>query len=133
MEQRVTDLCGGSAPSCDGLTVVILKNSIKHFFPPLQHTIICSFSSGIFPDALKIAKVIPIIESGSKSNINIYRPISLLSVVCKVLEKIVKQHLQHILEIYNISSLKQFGFRANKNTSGALFSINKLIYGFNEP
>lgn len=71
-----------------------LSNSIKHFIQSLQHIINCSLTSGIFPDALKIAKVNPIFKSCSKSDMNSYRPISLLSVFSKVLKKIFKQHLQ---------------------------------------
>ena len=58
--------------------------------PYLSYFIDYTFSNGTFPKVLKIAKVIPIYKSGQKDNVNNYRPISLLSPLFKVIEKLIK-------------------------------------------
>ena len=60
---------------------------------PLCRIISNSFSSGIFPDALKICKVVPIHKGGSKDELNNYRPISLLSIFDKIIEKLMHKRL----------------------------------------
>ena len=60
---------------------------------------------------LKIAKVIPIHKKDDKTQINNYRPISLLPAISKILEKIVYKRLLSFLTINNIITLSQFGFR----------------------
>ena len=56
---------------------------------PLAHIINMSFSTGIYPDLLKIVKVIPIHKGGSTQDVNNFRPISLLSIFDKIVEKIM--------------------------------------------
>ena len=68
-----------------------------------------SFTTGIFPDRLKEAKIIPIFKKGSAENISNYRPISLLSSVSKVLEKIIHSRLISFLNKFNILYEYQFG------------------------
>lgn len=125
--QCITEMRGGSAPGHDKISTKFLKNNFTHFLTPLKHIINLSLISGVFPDHCKLAKVIPIFKSSCKTNMSNYRPISLLSVVSKVLEKCVKVQLQNYLEENQLLSEHQFGFRRNKNTSDALFAINKSI------
>ena len=60
---------------------------------PLCKIISTFFSTGVFPDALKISKVIPIYKGGPTDNVNNYRPISLLSVFDKIIEKLMHKRL----------------------------------------
>ena len=65
--------------------------------------IICmSFSIGKYPDALKICKIIPIHEGGSTTDLNNYRPISLLSIFDKIIEKIMHKKLYNFLALIKI-------------------------------
>ena len=71
-----------------------------------------SIIKGIFPDELKIAKVIPIFKSGNKDLIENYRPISILSVFTKVFEKVMYKHLINFVDKKNDILYKyQFGVR----------------------
>lgn len=124
----VQDMRGGSAPGVDGFSTLTLKNNIYYLLRPLMHIVNLSITSGVFPSSFKLAKVTPIFKTGEKSNVNNYRPISLLSVISKVLEKLVKLQLQNFLESNKILSNCQFGFRENKNPSDALFLANKRIF-----
>lgn len=127
LEWCIGDLRGGSAPGIDGISAILLKNNIPALIPPLKHLINLSILSGQFPDRFKIAKVVPLYKSGTKQELNNYRPISLLNVMSKILEKCVKIQLHCYLEDNNLLSECQYGFRKSKNTSDALFAMNKYI------
>ena len=94
---------------------------------PLCNIINLSFVSGSFPDPLKIVKVIPIHKNGSTQDMNNYRPISLLSIFDKIMEKIMHERLYKFLELNNILYSKQFGFRKNNSTIDALIKITDKI------
>ena len=79
-----------------------------------------SLISGIFPDDLKNARVTPIFKSGERSDVNNYRPISVLSVIAKVFEKIVFKQFYEYLSDNNLLSQNQSGFRPRHSTLTAL-------------
>ena len=85
-----------------------------------------SFNTGVYPD-LKIVKVIPIHKGGSTQEVNNFRPISLLSIFDKIMEKIMHKKLYYFLEENNILFKKQFGFRKNNLTVYALMEITEKI------
>ena len=71
-----------------------------------------SLKSGIFPDDWKCARVIPLFKQGDASDLNNYRPISVISVVAKVFERIVYDQLYNFLSTEGIISDQQSGFRS---------------------
>ena len=85
---------------------------------------------GIFPEMLKTAKVISIFKKGDDFIPGNYRPISLLSVFDKLLEKIIYRRLKSFLDKFKILYKYQFGFRTNHSTSHghALIDITEYIY-----
>ena len=94
---------------------------------PLCHIINMSFSKGIFPEKLKIVKVIPLHKGGSTQDLNNFRPISLLLIFDKIIENIIHKKLYHFLDLHNILFENQFGFRKNNSTSYALMEITEKI------
>ena len=72
-----------------------------------------SFEEGVFPTAMKIAKVIPIYKGKSNELITNYRPISLLSNVSKVLEKVMHKRLYAFMEKQTKSTETNLGFVPN--------------------
>ena len=94
---------------------------------PLCRIINQSFQTGVFPDALKISEVIPIHKGGSTEERNNYRPISLLSIFDKIIEKIMHKRLYDFLQEHNILFQNHFGFRKNNSTSFALIEITEKI------
>ena len=90
---------------------------------PLSHIINLSFTTGIHPDKLKIAQVIPVFKKGSKLSVNNYRPISLLSNVNKLFEKIMHSRIYKFLDKHKCFYNLQFGFREKHSTNHALISI----------
>ena len=86
-----------------------------------------SLLTGVYPDLLKIAKIIPIHKGGSTPDINNYRPISLLSIFDKIIEKLIHKRLYSFLESHNIMYHNLFGFRKNNSTTNALIQITEKI------
>ena len=83
---------------------------------PLSHIINLSLETGNFPQQWKVAKISPLLKSGSTTNFDNYRPISVLSIVSKVIEKIVHKQLMNFLDENKLLSTRQFGFRAKMST-----------------
>ena len=84
---------------------------------PLAYIINMSLLTGVYPDLLKVVKVIPIHKGGSSQDVNNYRPISLLSIFDKIIEKIMHNRLYTFLERHNILFRNQSGFRKNNSTA----------------
>ena len=86
-----------------------------------------SFTSGVFPYALKIAKVVPVDKKDSKLEFSNYRPISLLSNLDKILEKLMYTRIFKFLNNDNLFYPLQFGFRQNDSTTHPLISLTETI------
>ena len=84
----INDLKNG-APGYDEIPASILKLSLPIIIKPLVHVLNLSLFEGIFPDALKVANVIPLFKNGDPMIFNNYRPVSLLCVLSKVFEKVM--------------------------------------------
>ena len=83
--------------------------------------------TGVFPSVLKTAKVVPVFKKDSKLDCSIYCPISLLSNIEKILEKLMYKRLYTFLNNNNIIYNLQFGFRQQYSTSHALINITENI------
>ena len=73
------------------------------------------------------ARVIPIFKTGDRGLFNNYRPVSVLSIFSKLLERVMYNRLLNFLNKYNILSINQFGFRKNHSTSLALIHLYDKI------
>ena len=115
-----------AAGPCSIPTIILhmLKNEISQ---PLSIIFNLSFHTGVYPDMLKSAKVIPIFKKGSKLQTSNYRPISLLSNLNKILEKLMFNRVYSFLETNNILYLLQFGFRQKHSTNHTLVDITETI------
>ena len=82
-----------------------------------------SISSGQFPSAWKEAKVKPLFKSGSKDDINNYRPISILPTISKLIEKWVEKQFSQYLTDLKLLHKSQSGFRPKHSTESALFRM----------
>ena len=94
---------------------------------PLAHIVNLSFTSGIFPEDMKIAKVIPWFKNDSKTDLTNYRPISIISQFSKILEKIFSKRLEGFLTVNNILSDCQYGFRSGMSTTHAALELLESI------
>ncbi len=95
----------------DEISTKLVKQSITYIATPLSHIINQSMSTGIVPQDMKLAKVIPIFKSGDQHSFNNYRPISLLPAFSKILEKTIATKLIKYLESQDLIYRYQYGFR----------------------
>lgn len=85
------------------------------------------FEGGIFPQILKKAKIIPVFKKGDRLLISNYRPISILSSISKIIERLFVKRLNDFLAKYDLLKPNQFGFRAGSSTNLALLSLTDYI------
>ena len=94
---------------------------------PLSQIINESFQSGIFPDKMKRAKLIPLFKSACSVTASNYRPISLLSVFSKITEKVICKRLYDFLEKHSILYPFQFGFHESHSINHVLVSMTETV------
>jgi hypothetical protein len=104
----------------DNISTILLKLSGNALIKPLTAIINQSLHNGVFPQKLKIAKVIPIFKKEDPHLLNNYRPISLLPAISKVFEKVVHKQLQSYFSENNLFYHHQYGFREGFSTELAL-------------
>ena len=86
-----------------------------------------SFLTGIFPANLKTANVIPIFKKDDHTSCNNYCPVSLLSIISQIIERLIRSCLMIFLNANDVLYERQFGFRHNCSTIHALLAITKKI------
>ncbi len=96
--------------------------------PVISHVVSCSLMEGVFPEKLKLAKVIPLHKGRSRTEITNYRPISLLSCFSKIFEKIMQERLVSHLKSPKIIHESQYGFRAGHSCEHALLEAQNKIH-----
>ena len=111
----------------DGISINLLKFISHSVSIPLSHVFNLSLSTGIFPNKLKTSRAVPIHKSGRTDLCDNYRPISLLSMLSKILEKIVSLQLINHLELNKLIYKHQYGFQRNKSTEHHLLHMSNFI------
>ena len=111
------------ATGLDGITARIFKSAATIVCATLLKIINTSFQTGVFRDSLKLAKILPIHKGGSKSDPSNYRPISILSVLSKIIVKHATKHLFAYTNKYNVLYKSQSGFRKNHSCNTALINL----------
>lgn len=106
-----------------GFNTDIIKSVTEAIIIPQTKVINHCISSHVFPDYLKIAKVIPVHKKGDINDPNNYRPISLLPIISKIFEKILYEQIQEYFETNNLFTSSQFGFRQGKSTTDAILAF----------
>ena len=107
----------------DSLPPNLLKDSANEITYALTYLVNLSLSTATFPSEWKMAKVTPVFKLGNKTDIENYRPISILSVISKVMEREVHSQLYNYLEEGKLISDFQFGFRKGKSTEQVILTL----------
>ena len=120
-----------NSKSCD-ISPKLLKSLIDSFLSVLCFLFNSCMLSGVFPDELKIAKVIPLFKSGSSNVMSNYRPISILPTLSKVFEKLIYKRLYTFFEDKEVIHNNQYGFRYSHSTVHAVqTAINSVVTSLN--
>lgn len=121
-------LKNSKAPGIDGVANIQIKHLHKRTINYLTKIFNACLKMGYFPNAFKMAKVIPIPKPGKDhKNTKSYRPISLLSCIGKLLERIILIRLLQYTNANNIINPNQFGFRQQHSTVHQLKRVTKHI------
>lgn len=107
----LSELDDRKASGPDGIGPTVLKNLRPSISPTLQHIFQCSLDQGRVPEDWRQANVSPIYKKGCSSDPANYRPISLTSVCCKLLEHAIVSSLTAHLDQHKILHQHQHGFR----------------------
>ena len=109
-----------------------LTPTIAPILTSLYHQAI-AIEEHIYPDALKFTKLIALFKKDKRNDPKNYRPISLIPIIGKILDKIINDQLMNHLIKHNILSRTQYAFRPNSSTSMALQTIiDKLQHHINK-
>ena len=127
INQVIHSLKNSNSKGHDDLSVNTLKSCGELILKPLCILFNKSIQTGIVPDELKIAKIIPIFKSDDKKIVSNYRPISVLPAFSKVFERLVYNRLLSFIDQNNILSKAQYGFRKNISTSLAIIDLVEKI------
>lgn len=129
----IESISGKKSSGLDGISGKLLKVTAEKICSPLTDIINSSIDTGIVPLKMKSARVTPIFKKGDKKDCRNYRPISILPIFSKILEKIINNQILNYLEEFNLLNSNQFGFRRQRGTADAVsVFINKTLEAFNE-
>ena len=128
IEKIISSLKNNKSPGPDNIGPKIIKSIADIVTEPLSFIYNMSFAKGIVPHQLKISKVILVYKKGNRNSVGNYRPISLLNVFEKILEKLMYKRLYDYLSVNNVLYDYQFGFRKYHSTSLALIDVMDDIY-----
>lgn len=116
------------APGPDGIYPQVLKMCADEIAPILQIIYNQSISTGKLPKDWRKANISPIFKRGSRSDAANYRPVSLTSISCKLLEHIIYHHIVNHLENFDILCEHQHGFRPRRSCETQLLSTVHHIF-----
>lgn len=117
----------GKAPGWDGIRNEHLKLAKEQVLPAITHVFNLIVAEGTFPETFKKAQVVPIFKNDNPYSVVCHRPVSLLSSVNKLIEKLISERLDKFLTKTMFFSTRQFGFRPGKSTEMALQSLTSEI------
>jgi len=118
----IKSLKNASAGS-DGVHAKIVKESYALYIEPLVHILNLSIRQGFFPNSMKIAKVVPLYKSGDAIKLSNYRPVSILPLFSKILERLMYNRLMSFIDKHKLLYKYQFGFRKNHSANMALILL----------
>ena len=116
-----------SAAGWDDFRADVVKQIKECIIIPLTHVCNASVMSGVFPNELKLANVVPIFKSGDNAIFSNYRPVSVLPVFSKIIERIMYNRLLAFLNKHDVLYDFQFGFREKYSTYMALITLVEKI------
>ena len=125
----IGDLKPKTSTGVDNISNKLMKFVKNVISEPLSIIINQMLKLGIFPDSLKISKVVPLYKKDDQTNLSNYRPISLLPSISKIFEKVLLEQLTTYLDNNNLIHNHQYGFRKRHSTEyAALHIVDYLNY-----
>jgi len=113
--EKLLKLNSDKSPGSDGIHPQLLKECATVLAEPLSLLFQRSFDTGTLPADWKTANIVPIFKKGDRTDRANYRPVSLTSVPCKIMESIIKDKLMRFLESNDLLCKEQHRFRSGRS------------------
>lgn len=127
MRTIISNLKNSKSKDTYGINVKLIKSIKNLIIYPLTNLINLCIKNNIFPDVLKLSKVIPIYKNGSYEEPNNYRPISLVPILAKIFEAALKIQINEYFELNSLYHSCQYGFRNKRSTTLAINNVVQII------
>ena len=127
VKKKILKLKHGSAPGPDGITVSLLKSCVTPLSSALSIIFNKSMEEGLVPVDWRTANVTPIHKKGSRANPENYRPVSLTSICCKIMESCIRDAIVSHLEVNGLIHKSQHGFMRNKSCTTNLLEFLEFL------
>ena len=108
--KKIKAMKDNKSPGVDGIPPKLLMETVEQISIPLARVFNLSLKEGVVPFEWKEANIIPLFENGSRNKSDNYRPVSLTSVICKLLERLIKDHMVDFLVKHKLLNSSQHGF-----------------------
>ena len=125
--KHISSLRTKNSAGIDEISVKLLQKISSALISPLTLIINQSLVTGIFPDKLKIAKVLPLFKKDDHTLMDNYRPISLLTSISKLFEKVVFSQLYDYFRNNDLFYDSQYGFLKNHSTEYAAMELTDKV------
>ena len=112
----------------DNITSYFLRVASSYLAPAISFSIDNAFRIGIFPHSCKIAKVILLFKSGKTDNLTNYHPISILTCLSKIFEKLIHKRLTNFFQKHFVLVKSQYGFQSNMSTAHSILDVLTTSY-----
>ena len=119
----VRNMKNDTSAGIDSINIKVIKRVIFLICDPLCIIFNQSLAYGVVPNDLKVARITPIHKKGKMDDVNNYRPVSVLNIFAKILERCIYERLLEFLDSHNILYKNQFGFRKGHSTSTAILEL----------
>ena len=129
---KLKSLNPNKSPGPDKIYPRLLKELHNELAKPLAILFNLSLKEGVLPNDWKHAEVTAIFKKGSKTEPTNYRPVSLTSVVCKILESFIRDVVQIHMEKHKLYTKCQHGFRRGKSCTSQLLEVMEDLTRFME-
>ena len=127
VQEQLQCLAEGKAAGPDGIPATVLKKCSESITKPLTNLYRKTLEAGRLPNEWKAAKITPIYKKGSKLKAENYRPVSLTSQTCKVLERLILKHIKKHLSDNELISEHQHGFQQGRSCQTNLLETFELL------
>ena len=82
-----------------------------------------SFVTGVVPDGWRVVIITTLLKKGDKKYASNYRPVSLTTILCKLMEKLIRKRIVDHMDKFGLFSNRQFGFMGGRSTSLQLLKV----------
>ena len=108
--KKIKAMKDNKSPGVDGIPPKLLMETVEQISIPLARVFNLSLKEGVVPFEWKEANIIPLFKKGSRNKSENYRPVSLTSVICKLLERLIKDHMVEFRVKHKLLNSSQHGF-----------------------